>query len=222
MIVKVLSGNSRERLTDQKEAAVRESLDKMRNVAVRIAHTRETVRNKKSTEKKQVYEGLLCPVDPVPVKQESNGQEAMGYRIIEVPVMYQYAEALHQIISIPTELLDIPGRFSDTRQNIQIKRYVILRFEQILGRNKLGSDSISLCWKERNGCEHGMLIDLGYSKESQGSDSWRKRTKPMILTITQRVLDHLVEQGIIHGYTRYRQDGTGNRASPVTGFKLTK
>ena len=132
-IVKVLSGNKEQKVTPQKLKAIRESIDKLRCINIKIDCKDEmnTRQDTKRKVKEFIYESYLLPLDKVNATYQSNGVEIIAYHLLCKPALYTYAELVNQIVNIPAELLDTQEYYSDTDDAILIKRYVIKRVAQI-------------------------------------------------------------------------------------------
>ena len=220
-ICKVMSGNMDQKITAQKISAVRESIDKLRSVHIKIDCKNEinTRRDTKGKVKKFVYESYLLPLDKIEAKYESNGKEVVAYPVLTKPALYRYAEIVHQIVDVPAELLDTNSEFADTDEAILIKRYVIKRTIQIVNQNHLNSSKISFLWYEKNLDEaRGLFPELGYVPED--TDLWRDK-KRKINKIVKLTLQSLKDKEIITDFRPYREGGTNNPISPIMGYQIT-
>ena len=79
-------------------------------------------------------EGYLLDARQVTFKL-ATGKTTMGIRVLSCPILYQYAEAQKQIITVPSEWIDIPGK--TTEKKISVRDYLIsyIRSEEYRGRN---------------------------------------------------------------------------------------
>lgn len=219
-IAKVLSGNPKQKVTKKKIEAIRQSIDKLRYIHIKIDCTEEfnARRDTKNRVKDCIYESYLLPIEKVTAIYEANGKEIVAYPVLSKPVLYQYAEIIHQIIDIPADLLDTHSIYHDTDEAILIKRYVIKRVAQILHKNKLNSNKISFLWYDRTKKEErGLFPELGYIPDN--TDKWRNK-KRKINKIVKLTLESLQQKKVIKGYIPYHKDGTQNPASPIMGYKI--
>lgn len=219
-ICKVMSGNMDQKITAQKISAVRESIDKLRSVHIKIDCKNEinTRRDTKGKVKKFVYESYLLPLDKIEAKYESNGKEVVAYPVLTKPALYRYAEIVHQIVDVPAELLDTNSEFADTDEAILIKRYVIKRVAQIVNKNNLMSNKISFIWYDKDtNDERGLFSELGYMPDN--TKKWRDK-KQKINKVVKLTLLSLKDRGIIEEFEEYREDGTKNPVSPIKGYKI--
>ncbi len=221
-IVRVMSGNSRVQVTEKKINRVKDSIIKLQNVNIKIDCTAEynAFQIKKGDKAVEYwgYESYLLPFDKVEARYEVNGKMAVAYKIRDKPALFRYAELNRQIVSVPAYLLDTKGFFSDTEEAVIIKRAVIKRVGQIVKRNSLCNNKIAFLWKDSSNNEvRGLFPELGYVPDS--SNAWRKK-KSRIIKIVKGTLDILVKGNAITYYEAYREDGTNNPASPISGYKV--
>ena len=221
-IINVMAGNERVQMTPKRITAVIDSIQKLQTVRIKIDCTSEyNVYHLQKGEKPLeclTYESFLLPVEKVKARYDSNGNQVAAYRITEKPALYQYAEMNNQIISVPSYLFKTRAHFNDTDEAVLIKRYVIKRVAQIISKNRLHTNKVSLLWHDRTkGEEKGLLPELGYVCSK--TPAWRKQ-KAHIIKIIQGTLSTLVEGNAITGYKEYRADGTNNPASPLVGFEI--
>lgn len=219
-IAKVLSGNMEQKVTSQKAERIQESIHKLKNIHIRIDCSEEIASRKDFKDKVEqvIYESCLLPVEEVHTKYQVNGKSVSGYVVLEKPALYEYAELVHQIVSVPVEWLQTQNFFYDTDEAIIIKRYTIKRIAQILNNNGLKSKKISFQWNKPGHETGGLFSELGYTPCA--GNTWRTRTKPKINKIVRKTLLFLQEKEIIKGFKVYRADGTENPASLVMGYEI--
>ena len=218
-LARVLSGDMSQNATDAKIRKIKNSINKLRYIHIKIDASDE-FNTKKNKEKEQfVFEGYLLPIESLEIKYSANGKKAVAYEVLTVPALYRYAEILNQIISIPLDLFNTKEYFNDTDEKILIKRYVLKRIFQMKAHNRMYSDKISFQWQGKSGEMKGLYAELGYTPNN--SNKWRQTTKPMIKKVVENTLRSLKDKGIISSYTEYREDGTRNPASPIAGYEIT-
>lgn len=219
-IARVLTGNPDQKVTPRKISAIRQSIDKLRSVHIKIDCKDEinARRDTKGKVDKFVYESYLLPLDKIEARYEANGKDIIAYPVLTKPALYRYAEIVHQIVDVPAELLDTHDDFRDTDEAILIKRYVIKRVAQIIKKNNLKSNKISFLWYDKDvDEERGLFPELGYLPDD--SDLWRDK-KRKINKIVRLTLQSLKDKEAIINYEPYREDGTKNPASPIMGYKI--
>ncbi len=213
-ILLVLTGNANIRLTPKRQKLIEDSLKKMNGIVVRITLSNSSRMAKHL--KQLTYEGYLLPTDKIRGVYASNGKSVEVYRVLREPILYTFAEDYNrELICIPAQVFGLSSSQAknETINAILIKRYVLKRVYQIKHNNKLNSNKISLEW--RHGKKVGGLYhDLGY--EPDGSEMWRKKTKPMITRIVRATLDFLKENNVIADYQPYFLDGTNK----VNGYTI--
>lgn len=123
-VARVLSGNPKQVITPKKIEAIRNSIDRLNHIYIKIDCTEEADLREGTESKEGTYvlESSLLACDEVDTRYKVNGKETMAYHMREKPVLYRYAETNKQIINIPAELLDTHKLFSDTDEAILVKR----------------------------------------------------------------------------------------------------
>ena len=224
-VIKVLSGDMSIRPTEKKLKMVRESIEKLMCIHIKI-DCKEEINSRKDTKdkvNKYVYESYLLPLDKTEAEYESNGKEVIAYGVLGKPALYDYAELVHQIIDVPSEFfITDKESFNETEAATLIKRYVIKRVAQIVNHNRLNSQKISYLWFDSQGGEQtprGLYAELGFDYESD-TEYWRKKTKPMITKIVKATLQQLTDKGLIKGYEPYKDPSVNGQKSPIMGFKI--
>lgn len=221
-IAHVMSGNKKEKVTENKIKAVIDSINKLQLIRIKIDCTKEYNEYQLQKGKKPVkfwgYESYFLPVGKIEAKFDVNGKKVSAYKMLERPAIYRYAEMNKQIIEVPSYLLETQEHFADTEEAVLIKRYVIKRVAQIVKQNNLNNNKVSFLWFDRTeNEERGLFPELGYKPDN--TPAWRKR-KGRIINIVKGTLDTLIEGKAITQYEDYRKDGTNNPASPIIGYKI--
>ena len=149
--------------------------------------------------------------------QSGNQTVVEGYRLLELPALYAYAERIKQMISVPIELLASTGGFlPDTDENVILKRYLLKRIARMKKEKAtVYSRRIRYEWYDRKTQrEKGMFAELGYREEDFASrSSWlNKRAK--VHKAVKQILDAFRQAGYIAGYSETRE---GNA---ITGVEI--
>ena len=208
MVVRIMSGNFDQVVRPQKSGAVTRSLHKLSLIRISIDCTNE-LRARKKIEKDQTAKltSYLMPLREIEI-QSANHQTVMrGYQLIEKPVLYTYAEAVKQIIDVPTELLEITdasgsGHLSDTDDVIVIKRAIIRRIEQMKNeKNHMDNNTISYeRYDPITGTKKGFFAMLGFNESNyKNADQWKKKRSSLNKIITT-ILDDFAKEKYISGY----------------------
>lgn len=125
----------------QQIGAVTKSLDKMRFVRVQIDCSEEMRSRKLSLNGARITGGkvdtYLLALDKLDVK--AGGRTVSAYRILQTPVLYDYASMTKQVLTLPAALLVIRdetgARIPNTEQRIVVRDYLIRRIAAMKGKN---------------------------------------------------------------------------------------
>ena len=216
-VIRVMSGNMDQDITAQKIARLKESVEKLRLILITIDCTDELrVRKLIKKEETAKYRSYFLPVSSVEI-QSGNQTVVEGYRLLELPALYAYAERIKQMISVPIELLASTGGFlPDTDENVILKRYLLKRIARMKKEKAtVYSRRIRYEWYDRKTQrEKGMFAELGYREEDFASRfSWlNKRAK--VHKAVKQILDAFRQAGYIAGYSETRE---GNA---ITGVEI--
>lgn len=92
-------------------------------------------------------------------KLQKNGREVWGWKMLEEPRLFAYAEQMGQIITIPREALCIEDRTNE--KDIILRRYLLLQMGRIRGTGGKGK----------------ILIDsiIQTLPAEKGADKWKRR-----------------------------------------------
>ena len=110
MVYRAMTGlTDSEKPTAGQLAAVTRSLDKMRFIRARIDCTEELKMRRITLNSKQINGGeidtYLLTADAI--KVQAGGQTVRAYRIIKTPILYEYAAAVKQVLTLPASVLDV-------------------------------------------------------------------------------------------------------------------
>lgn len=224
MIARIMDGNSEADVSQQRLAAIMESVDKMRHTFIKIHCGAEMSYRKKKVA--GVYESYLIPADRIDVKCD-NQVVVTGYKLLKLPALYEYAEKINQIISVPIDLINNDckaisdggaevKRVSERDERIVLRHYIVKRISSMKNqKNNMDSSRISYAWHDsKAGKEKGLYAELGY-KESDYSNWRQKRNK--IHRYVKEILDDLVSKGFIAGYEEYREGDSRKVTAPIAG-----
>ena len=149
------------------------SLKKLSKAAITIECPAEAEKRNEETNgknMKSLYEGNFLNIE---LSNENNGKAArITFKKENRMPLFDYAEPTQQVIRFPNELLNTKNAFSNTIQNIMIKRYLIRRLEIIKKENN-GYYGKSIRYiTNSNGC---LFRELSISRDNYGSDeAWNK------------------------------------------------
>lgn len=221
MVYRAMTGlTDSEKPTAGQLAAVTRSLDKMRFIRARIDCTEELKMRRITLNSKQINGGeidtYLLTADAI--KVQAGGQTVRAYRIIKTPILYEYAAAVKQVLTLPASVLDVkelnPGgsigaRLPNTESRILIKGYLIRRIEGMKGKNGLSNPVISLYDYQRDGETHQGLYSIAGKADAKDLEAKRIRTD------VEKMLAYWQATGYIKAFEAQTQH------RKITGYKIT-
>ncbi len=220
MVYRAMTGmTGNEKPTREQIKTVTESLDKMRFIRVRIDCTAELQKRRITLNSKQINRGMIdtsllmakaCEV-------ESGGNIVKAYHVMDPPILYEYAAALKQVLTLPASMLDVkildkkgnPTRRSlpNTESRILIKGYLLRRIEGLKG-GKLHNPVIALYDYEKDGETHQGLCSIAGKPNADRTEARRIRED------AEKMLSFWQAVGFIKGYE------TISKARQITGYKI--
>lgn len=228
MVYRAMTGlTDSEKPTAGQLAAVTRSLDKMRFIRARIDCTEELKARRITLNSKQINGGeidtYLLTADAI--KVQAGGQTVRAYRIIKTPILYEYAAAVKQVLTLPASVLDVKeisevtvdgakkltigARLPNTESRILIKGYLIRRIEGMKGKNGLSNPVISLYDYERDGETHQGLYSIAGKADAKDLEAKRIRTD------VEKMLAYWQATGYIKAFEAQTQ------RRKITGYKIT-
>ena len=159
---------------------------------------------RKIIKKGQTYikETYLLPLERDEIRSGNHQKIMSGYRLLQKPALYDYAEKVRQFITVPIKIMANSHKtISDSIDVIQIKRYLIMRIEEMKhSGNGMHSDIISYHWYDaKKKKTKGMFSTLGYSDAISPGKKGRK-LKSNIHSKVLRILDYYKEIDYIDDY----------------------
>lgn len=205
----------------QQIGAVTKSLDKMRFIRATVDCTEELNRRNISLNGEYVTNGIIDTylLNASAIQVQAGGRIVRGYLIERTPILYAYSNALNEVFTIPSEMLDIKAidakgnitqsRISNTESRIQVKGYLIRRIEGMKGKNALKNKTISLQSYEKGGEHHRGLYEIaGLSERATRKD------KKAVRDYAAQALEYWTARGYIKGFSFL---STGKA---ITGIKI--
>jgi hypothetical protein len=175
--------------------AVTKSLDKSRYMQVTIDYTEEAkLYNKKI--QKTTYQGYLLASTKITVK--INGQEHEAYKLLDKPILYEYAQISGQIITVPNKLLQTKGAVRGTDEVIIIRGYLLRQIEWLKSDVTERSDNITY---------HGIYDELEVSRIILEEVPYKKKTAK-VRNHVKAILDEWVELKYITKHKEYKDGKT--------------
>ena len=188
MVYRAMTGmTDTEKPTAQQLAAVTRSLDKMRFIRARINCTEELKARRVTLNSKQINGGEIDTylLTAEAVKVQAGGHTVSAYRIIKTPILYEYAAAVKQVLTLPASMLDVKeidsgGRITsrslpNTEARILIKGYLLRRIEGMKGKNGLSNPIIALFDYQRDGETHAGLYSIAGKPDPDRKEAQRIR-----------------------------------------------
>lgn len=154
--------------TTQALSAITRSLNKLRNTTLYLNYSQQAQAKGISLDK-MIFDGNL--LNFIGLEITSNGQTIHGYKFLSMPILYEYALNMGQIITIDKALLDIPN-ISNTDESIVLRHYMLRRIEtmknthnNIHSHNILFSSMFDYCgikieWKTQGTRKRKLVYDI--------------------------------------------------------------
>lgn len=221
MVYRAMTGmTDTEKPTAQQLAAVTRSLDKMRFIRARINCTEELKARRVTLNSKQINGGEIDTylLTAEAVKVQAGGHTVSAYRIIKTPILYEYAAAVKQVLTLPASMLDVKeidsgGRITsrslpNTEARILIKGYLLRRIEGMKGKNGLNNPIIALYDYQRDGETHNGLYSIAGKPDAKDLEAKRIRTD------IEKMLAYWQATGYISGFEVVTE------RKKITGYKI--
>lgn len=228
MVYRAMTGlTETEKPTAGQLAAVTRSLDKMRFIRARIDCTEELKARHITLNSKQINGGEIDTylLTAEAIKVQAGGQTVKAYRIIKTPILYEYAAAVRQVLTIPASVLDVKAvseitvdgakkqtigaRLPNTETRILIKGYLIRRIEGMKGKNSLHNPVIALYDYERDGETHQGLYSIAGNADPTRTEANRIRDD------AEKILAYWQAIGYIKAFEAQTE------RKKITGYKIT-
>lgn len=189
MLVRAVYGRRDMDVTAKQFETMNSCLERLSGITIKINCSNEFVLRKKATKDEDViYEGSLLPL-----QRCDDGT----YVVTGTSPIYAYAEAIHQISTVPAEVMQADG-LRNNEETMLLRRYLLKRIAAMQNmHNHMASNKIALSrWDRKSRSEKGLLPSL----YNQGAFSnWRKK-KSKICHSIRAILEGLQSAGYITGY----------------------
>lgn len=238
-VVQVYTGDMNVKITPKMRREVKKSIDKLMTTIVRIDCTEE-FQNRKliSKDDKMIFNSNIVHLQYLEGKKAhftANGRVSNSkviYRFIgeEAPVLFQYAKAIGQIITVPMNLLTLDA---NTELSTEICRYVYRQIHYMKyakeHKDTGRSNKIALYRYDAESKEYvGLMAYIGIKREdyvavhSNGKEdthAWRKK-KQRVCKIIKNYLDMLVNEKEIYGYKTYFERNKAGNTKEMSGYEI--
>ena len=184
MVARIMSGNMKGDVKPQKAGAIRKSLRKLATIRITLDCTDEFKERGLTMRKgdKALFTDYLLPMSEVQLKSVNGDVYLNGFALKEVPVLYDYANRIGRIASVPISRLDVQG-VTDTEDSILIRRYVIQRVEELKrARNKASVKDIIYYDTED---EKGAITELWYTENFKNVRDKKAKLHKIVIKVLE-------------------------------------
>lgn len=194
MIFQLLSGNtgSTNDMSPETRKYILRSIDIMMATLVTIDASAEISSNM-ITKTTGIYKGALIPAERIEI-MELNGQKVTDcIHLLRTPPLYDYARDKNQIGSIDIKMLDTP--LSNTKENIELKGYLLKRIASIKNTKSNMSDTI----------RYDTIYEyLQIDTNTPDKDLLRHKYQE-VRNKVKKLLDFWIKMGLITSYTEEKE-----------------
>lgn len=196
----LMVGHDRCTLTPIRHKMLWDSLLKLARTEIEINCAEENA--KRSIDgRPDIIKGRLIPIADLE-SLTAGGEMPKKFMIEGSMPLFDYAEPLRQIISIPIELMGSLSGISDAAETMMIKHFITKRLEVVRNPNNNIHGRIAYFPREGLGLARNVGIDM--SKRS-GSSSRSHKLAEIHDKVTS-ILDRYTEIGYINGYKTVKED----------------
>jgi len=221
MVYRTMTGrNDTQNPSPAQVAAVTRSLDKMRFIRAKVDFTEEWKARGLTLNSKQLNRGMI-DTNLLMAKWayfEAGGKQVKALQVLDVPILYEYAAAVKQVITLPASVLDVKeldaagritgARLPNTEIVIQIRGYLLRRIEGMKGKNKLESRIIALYDYTRNSELKPGLYSIA------GKQTHNRAEMQRIREDAETMLVYWAATGYISGFE------TQTQGRKITGYRI--
>lgn len=218
-ILTILTGDSRQTLTDRRREALLSSLDRLQQTTISIRCGEELAA--RGMDRKYGKVSFDRPRSFLRLEQHNGRYFFPSVQLAEVLPLYAYAAMTGQVISFPTALLKpraAGGKkaLSSTAEAIAIRHFLLYRLEVV--RNKKSAQEQRKMRTIALGRDSQLFRLLRIRREDYSSLDWARRCR-RVAGLVADALDSLRQVGYISGYTFHEESSvtiTGAIADPWT------
>ena len=218
---------------------IAKSINKMRFINVKIDHAKEWQRRGITVEGAQIDSDVTehYYVKAERRKIKAGGKRVDAWLIEEQPVVFAHAEAVGQVLTVPSNLLairevstttnpdtgekttvyKIGSKLYNTETCIMLRGRLLRRIEGMKGKNKLLSNVVALEAYRKDGKWHDGLYDIAntHKPNENGKKPPLSRTeKDRVRSTIECILDYWISLDYIKGYEPQK------RGRAITGYKI--
>ena len=152
--------------------------------------------------------GYVLPVIEVEIKSRVKKIDKVIYKLDGTPILYDYAEKIGRIVSVPSSLMSIPGAREDTLFSI-LKREIVKDVALMKNKkNNYRTRNISYEWIDDEDERCGLFERIGLKRENYANEGQWKKKRSKVNSMVAQVMDHLVEEKYIQGYSFNKKGNT--------------
>lgn len=197
MIYQTMTGKQNAHCSSKQAEAISDSITKLMFSHVKIDASDEARLDKRVTRAK--YDSNAINAKRVTISV--NGQTAEAIKILDTPILFDYANQKNQIGRFDVKLLDTPNNKNE--ETIVLEGYLRRRILAIKGSSKLSPTILyETVYK---------ALDL-----SAASDGALRKKKLKVRESVKKALDYFKKEGFIKGYVENSHKGDKNRVVSVT------
>ncbi|MCL2355467.1 MAG: hypothetical protein FWC68_06410, partial [Oscillospiraceae bacterium] len=212
MVWRAMNGlTGSETVSDKPTKEVIESIDKCREILVKIDYIQESEmygRDIAEATKKGYIEGYLLACDKVALSV--GGHMVEGYIMLRKPITYSYAQVSRQIVNVPVKLLNTKKSNRNNNDMMILRGQLLRRVEQIkhqnskVSKNKGEVNNKISYYSDKKNKENIGIFELLQVTEANYTEAMYKKRKSTIRKQTEAILRDWVEQGYIKGFEMYK------------------
>ena len=193
MIFQIISGNSgNTNISPETRKDILRSLNKMMITLVTIDASAE-VTSKMITKVKGIYQGPMIPAERVEIMILNGNETRDCIHLFRTPPLYDYARDKNQIGIIDIKMLDTP--LSNTKENIELKGYLLKRIASIKNTKSHMSDTI----------RYDTIYEyLRIDTNTPDKDLLRHKYME-VRNKVKKLLDFWIKMGLITSYTEEKE-----------------
>ena len=196
MVYRAMNGlTETQKISPQAIESVEKSLSKSMFMTIIIDYTDEAKLYNKNVEK-TTYEGYLLAATAMTIK--INNKEYKAYKLLDKPILYQYAQVSGQIITVPSKLLQTKDTVRSTDEVIVIRGFLLRQIEWLKNTKTRRSENITY---------RSIYEELEIFKTALDEKAYENKTRK-IRDHIKAILEEWKEQGYIKKYEEYKERNT--------------
>lgn len=192
MIYKAMTGDKKARLSEESANRIRESVIVLSETHIDIDASQEAEEANSRKWNFEFEEFNDCLIDIEFVKGVRDGVESEWVKILNLPILHEYAQFKKQIATVPAQLKNTPIR--KNKEIIELQTYLLKRVEAMKNSKKVNNTIRFTKSKGTEGLYEVLML------EAPTIATLRKKQQ-RIRDYTIQILDYWKTEGWIKGYT---------------------